>query len=70
MPNQPWNANSPCDWQGYCGGSVVDFARCFLRLSNLPSCALDRLSRYKATLWRQVAQIMIALDAFGHDPIT
>jgi hypothetical protein len=34
-----------------------------LRLANLPSHALDRLSRYEATLWRQVRQILIALDA-------
>jgi hypothetical protein len=42
---------------------TIDFARCFLRLSNLPNYALDRLSRYEATLWRQVAQTLIALDA-------
>ncbi len=41
---------------------TVDFARCFLRLSNLPNYALDRLSRYEATLWRQVAQTLLALD--------
>jgi hypothetical protein len=41
----------------------VAFARCFLRLSNLPNYALDRLSRYEATLWRQVAQTVMALDA-------
>ncbi len=41
----------------------VDFARCFLRLSNLPNYALDRLSRYEATLWRQVAQTVITLGA-------
>jgi hypothetical protein len=35
--------------------SNVDFARCFLRLANLPNFALDRLSRYEAILWRQVA---------------
>jgi hypothetical protein len=40
---------------------TIDFARCFLRLSNLPNYALDRLSRYEATLWRQVAQTLIAL---------
>ena len=39
-------------------------ALCFLRLANLPSCALDRLSRYEATLWRQAGQILFALDAF------
>jgi hypothetical protein len=43
--------------------STVDFARCFLRLSNLPNYALDRLSRYEATLWRKVAQTAITLDA-------
>ena len=43
--------------------SVVEFARCFLRLANLPNFALDRLSRYEATLWRQVGRILFALDA-------
>ena len=42
---------------------TVEFARCFLRLANLPNCALDRLSRYEATLWRQVRQTLLALDA-------
>jgi hypothetical protein len=41
----------------------AEFARCFLRLANLPNYALDRLSRYEGTLWRQVRQILIALDA-------
>ena len=40
---------------------TIDFARCYLRLSNLPNYALDRLSRYEAILWRQVAQTLIAL---------
>ena len=43
--------------------AAADLARCFLRLANLPSCALDRLSRYEAILWRQVSQILFALDA-------
>jgi len=38
-------------------------ARCFLRLANLPNFALDRLSRYEATLWRQAGRILFALDA-------
>ena len=42
---------------------AVDLARCFLRLANLPNFALDRLSRYEVTLWRQVGQILFALDA-------
>jgi hypothetical protein len=33
----------------------------FVRLSNLPTCPLDRLSRYEATLWRQACQIMLTL---------
>jgi hypothetical protein len=40
----------------------VELARCFLRLCNLPNFALDRHSRYEAALWRQVAQILFALD--------
>jgi hypothetical protein len=40
----------------------ADLARCFLRLANLPSYALDQLSRYEATLWRQVRQVLLALD--------
>jgi len=30
-----------------------DLTRSFVRLSNLPTYPLDRLSRYEATLWRQ-----------------
>jgi hypothetical protein len=42
--------------------SATELARCYLRLANLPNYALDRLSRYEATLWRQVGQILFALD--------
>jgi hypothetical protein len=41
----------------------IELARCFLRLANLPNLALDRLSRYEATLWRQAGRILFALDA-------
>jgi len=41
---------------------TLEFTRCFLRLANLPNFALDRLSRYEATLWRQAGQILFALD--------
>jgi hypothetical protein len=44
-------------------GATVELARCFLRLANLPNFALDRLSRYEATLWRQAGRILYALDA-------
>jgi hypothetical protein len=42
---------------------AADLARCFLRLADLPNFPLDRLSRYEARLWRQVRQVLIALDA-------
>ena len=41
---------------------AIEFARCFLRLANLPNFALDRLSRYEATLWRQAGRILYALE--------
>jgi hypothetical protein len=44
-------------------GTAAQFARCFLRLANLPNFALDRLSRYEANLWRQAGRILFALDA-------
>jgi hypothetical protein len=44
-------------------GTTVALARCFLRLANLPNLALDRLSRYEASLWRQASRILYALDA-------
>jgi hypothetical protein len=39
-----------------------DLTRSFVRLSNLPTCSLDRLSRYEATLWRQACQILFTLQ--------
>jgi hypothetical protein len=38
-----------------------DLTRSFVRLTNLPTYPLDRLSRYEATLWRQASQILFAL---------
>lgn len=40
----------------------TELARSFLHLVNLPNCALDRLGRYEATLWRQASQILFSLD--------
>src|ERR1700733_6089686 len=42
---------------------ATDLARCFLRLVNLPTYPLGRLSQYEAILWRQAGQILFALDA-------
>jgi hypothetical protein len=47
-------------------GSPAEFARCFLRLANLSNFALDRLSRYETSLWRQAGKILFALDALDH----
>jgi hypothetical protein len=38
-----------------------DLTQSFVRLTNLPTYPLDRLSRYEATLWRQACQILFAL---------
>jgi hypothetical protein len=39
-----------------------DLTRAFVRLNNLPTCPLGRLSRYEATLWRQACQIVWTLQ--------
>ena len=38
-----------------------DLTGSFVRLTNLPTYPLDRLSRYEATLWRQACQILFLL---------
>jgi hypothetical protein len=40
----------------------ADIASCFLRLMDLPTFALDRLSRYERALWRQARQIVLTLQ--------
>ena len=39
-----------------------DMARCFLRLANLGNEIFERIGRYEATLWRQVAQMLLTLQ--------
>jgi hypothetical protein len=58
-----WPTTSDPKSTGLASNHTVDFARCFLRLANLPNFAFDRLARYEATLWRQAGQILFALDA-------
>jgi hypothetical protein len=36
---------------------------CFLRLAELPTLPLDRLSRYEHLLWRQARQIVFTLES-------
>jgi hypothetical protein len=40
----------------------IDIAQCFLRVADLQDGAFERLGRYEATLWRQVRQILFALE--------
>jgi hypothetical protein len=40
-----------------------DIADRFLRLAELPTFALDRLSRYEHVLWRQARQIVFTLES-------
>ena len=42
-------------------GQSDDLTRSFVRLTNLPTYPLDRLSRYEAMLWRQACQILFTL---------
>jgi hypothetical protein len=48
-------------------GQFDDLTRSFIRLTSLPTCPLDRLSRYEATLWRQACQILFALQFLGNN---
>ena len=45
---------------------AADLARCFLRLANLPSYPLDRLSRYEAILWRTNCLLSMLWTAANH----
>jgi hypothetical protein len=39
--------------------------RSFVHLNNLPTCPLDRLSRYETALWRQACQITLTLQCLN-----
>jgi hypothetical protein len=47
-------------------GRSDDLTCSFVRLANLPTYPLDRLSRYEATLWRQACQIVFTLRCLDH----
>jgi hypothetical protein len=66
--DMPHNEDEPIDSLDACSQSRLqtadqadDLTRSFVRLSNLPTYPLDRLSRYGATLWRQACQILFTL---------
>jgi hypothetical protein len=43
--------------------SKKHIAESFMRLTALPTCPLDRLSRYEYMLWRQARQIVMTLES-------
>jgi hypothetical protein len=43
-----------------------DMTRCFLRLANLGNEIFERIGRYENSLWRQIAQTLLTLDAIRH----
>ena len=59
-PNSALNPRAPVGKEP--ADQSEDLTRSFVRLSNLPTCPLDRLSRYEATLWRQACQILFTLQ--------
>jgi hypothetical protein len=65
---QPGQQDSADDIETGSGSAVAqaaesdDLTHSFVRLSNLPTYPLDRLSRYEATLWRQACQILFTLQ--------
>jgi hypothetical protein len=65
QPNQGELVNDPDRSATEPNDQLDDLTLAFVRLSNLPTYPLDRLSRYEATLWRQACQILFALQCLG-----
>jgi len=61
--DEPTSGLNPCSQSATSAADQYDdLTRAFVRLSNLPTYPLDRLSRYEATLWRQACQILFSLQ--------
>jgi hypothetical protein len=59
---QPANATSAFSSSAAASGNPTDdLTRSFVRLNNLATCPLDRLSRYEAMHWRQACQLLLTL---------
>ena len=56
VPNNPDHADETAS------STSTHIARCFLRLANLDNGAFERANRYETALWRQIGQILLALD--------
>ena len=61
-PDEPSRETTGSISTGEPADQFDDLTRAFIRLSNLPSFPLDRLSRYEATLWRQAYQTVFMLQ--------
>src|SRR6266566_1986687 len=63
-------ADHPCDKVAVSPDNPPSTSReltyCFLRLANLDNGAFDRLGRYEAALWRQIVQMLFALQTLKH----
>ena len=53
----------PLPGKPHAANASRDIAISFLRLANLDNDIVDRLSRYEAALWRQLAQALFTLQA-------
>ena len=53
----------PPDGRSHIANGSRDVAISFLRLANLDNEIVDRLSRYEAAVWRQLAQTLFTLHA-------
>ena len=49
-------------------GENVELTLRFLRLANFDNGAFERLNRYETALWRQVAQLLFALNVLHRPP--
>ena len=50
---------------GWSSGRGRDLVSCFLSVMEVPSGALDRLTRYEYTLWRQARQLILTLQSLS-----
>jgi hypothetical protein len=48
-------------------GQFDDITKSYIRLTNLPTFPLDRLTRYEAALWRQACQLIFTLRFLNRD---
>jgi hypothetical protein len=60
---RPTQEPDPPDREQLSSDLKKNIADCFLRLADLPTSALDRLSRYEHILWRQARQIVFTLES-------